>query len=136
MKSGGRHLRTLVDRVIDVYPVYPARRVLLGFSQGGYFAGYLGIRDAHRISGLVVMGARIKDEVLERELKRVKDLSVLLLHGKKDRAVPFRAAESSRKSVEDAGIDVELRSYDCGHHVTAEQLRDVKAWLKKVFALK
>ena len=48
-----------MDRVIDEYPVDPARRVLLGFSQGGYFAGYLGIRDSHRISGLVVMGARI-----------------------------------------------------------------------------
>ncbi len=136
MSTSGRHLRTLVDRVIAEHRVDPERRVLLGFSQGGYFAGYLGIRNAARITGLVVMAARVKDEVLEKELARVSDLRVLLVHGRKDRAVPFSAAKKSASALEAAGLDVELRAYDCGHHVTAEQVRDVKAWLRKVFALK
>ena len=66
MTQSGRHLRTLVDRVIAEQNVDPERRVLLGFSQGGYFAGYLGVKHASRISGLVVMAARIKGEVLEK----------------------------------------------------------------------
>ena len=136
MSVSGRHLRTLVDRVIAEYRVDPKRRALLGFSQGGYFAGYLGIRHASRIAGLAVMAARVKDEVLERELPRAKHLSVLLTHGKKDRAVPYSAAEQSKAALEQAGLDVELRAYDCGHHVTQEQLLDVKAWLKKLFRLR
>ncbi len=136
MKASGRHLRTLVDRVIAEVQVDPDRRVLLGFSQGGYCAGYLGIQHAARLAGLVVMCARVKDEVLEKELTRAGDLSVLLVHGRKDRAVPFKAAKQSEAALQAAGLDVELRSYDCGHHVTAEQIRDVKAWLKKLFRLR
>ncbi len=111
MKASGRHLRTLVDRVIAEVQVDPDRRVLLGFSQGGYCAGYLGIQHAARLAGLLV-------------------------HGRKDRAVPFKAAKQSEAALQAAGLDVELRSYDCGHHVTAEQIRDVKAWLKKLFRLR
>jgi len=136
MSSSGRHLRTLVDRVIAEHRVDPERRVLLGFSQGGYFAGYLGVKNSSRITGLVVMAARVKDEVLEKELARASGLQVLLVHGKKDRAVPFSAAKKSMAALEDAGLDVELKAYDCGHHVTAEQVRDVAVWLKQVFGLR
>ena len=83
---------------------------------------------------LAVMGARVKDEVLTRELPRAKHLSVLLTHGRKDRAVPIAMAERSRDALRAAGIDVEFRSYDSGHHVTAEQLRDLRAWLKKLLS--
>jgi phospholipase/carboxylesterase len=133
MSRSGRHLRTLVDKVIAEYPVDPTRRVLLGFSQGGYFAGYLGIRDYRRITGLVVMGARVKVEVLERELKLVRDLDVLLVHGRKDRAVPLSAATASLEALAAAGLSVDLKTYDCGHHITAEQVRDVRDWLEDLF---
>jgi phospholipase/carboxylesterase len=111
--------------------VDPKRRYLLGFSQGGYFAGYIGIKEAHRLAGLVIMGARVKSEVLGRELERARDLPVLLLHGKKDRAVPFASAVRSGEALTDAGLPTELRSYDCGHHVTPDQVRDVRDWLKR-----
>lgn len=134
MKKAGRHLRALIDRVMEEYPVNPERVALLGFSQGGYFAGYFGIRHAALFRGLAVMGARVKHEVLGRELPRSKHLQVLLTHGRKDRAVPIRLAEQSRDVLLEAGIDVEFRSYDCGHHVTAEQLRDLRAWLKQLLS--
>jgi phospholipase/carboxylesterase len=136
MRASGRHLLTLIDRVESEHSVDPSRRVLLGFSQGGYFAGYMGVRAAARFKGLVVMGARVKDEVLTRELKRAEDLSVFLLHGRKDRAVPFEFAERSRKALEDAGLDVKLKAYESGHYVTPEQVRDVKRWLRKLLGLR
>lgn len=132
-RASGRHLMTLIDRVEEEYQVNPDKRVLLGFSQGGYFAGYVGVREAAKFRGLVVMGARVKDEVLTRELERVKGLSVLLQHGKKDRSVPFQFAERSRDALEAAGLDIELEPYDTGHHVTPEMVRDTSVWLKKLF---
>jgi phospholipase/carboxylesterase len=136
MERSGRHLKTLIKRTLASYPVDNERVAVLGFSQGGYFAGYFGIRNAAYLAGLVVIGARVKDEVLPRELQRAYGLPVLLMHGRKDRAVPLSMAEASHDAVREAvGETAELRTYDCGHTVTTEQLRDARAWLKKTLGL-
>lgn len=136
MEKSGRHLKTLIRNTLAEYPIDNERVAMLGFSQGGYFAGYFGIRNAAYLAGLVVIGARVKDEVLERELPRAYGLPVLLMHGRKDRAVPLRLAEASHDAVQEAvGETAELRTYDCGHSVTTEQLRDARAWLKKTLGL-
>lgn len=131
MDRSGRHLKTIIKKTLAEYSVDNERVALLGFSQGGYFAGYFGIKSAAYLAGLVVIGARVKDEVLARELPRARGLPVLLMHGRKDRAVPLRTAERSHRAVQDAvGESAELRTYACGHSVTPEQLRDARAWLK------
>ena len=133
MERSGRHLRSLVDKVRKKHPVDPERVFLLGHSQGGYFTGYHAVRNASRYRGAVVIGARVKDEVLAKELKRAKHLSLLMLHGKKDRAVPFSIAKKSYEAVRAAGVDAKLRTYECGHSMTKEQLADAKKWLNKHF---
>jgi len=136
MERSGRHLKVLIKKTLAEYAVDNERVAVLGFSQGGYFAGYFGIRNAAYLAGLVVIGARVKDEVLTRELPRAHGLPVLLMHGRKDRAVPLRMAEQSHRAVQDAvGETSELRTYNCGHAVTTEQLRDARAWLKKTLGL-
>ena len=136
MEKSGRHLKALIKRTLAEYPVDNERVAVLGFSQGGYFAGYFGIKNAAYLAALVVIGARIKDEVLPKELPRAFGLPVLLMHGKKDRAVPLRLARASHHAVQEAvGDSAELRTYDCGHSVTTEQLRDARAWLKTTLGL-
>jgi phospholipase/carboxylesterase len=130
MEKSGRHLRTLVKKVSAEHAVDPGRVFLLGHSQGGYFAGYHAIRNARHYRGAVVIGARAKDEVLSRELRRAKDLSLLMLHGRKDRAVPYALARRSYEAVRAAGLDAKMRDYDSGHSLTKEQLADAKKWLK------
>jgi predicted esterase len=129
MAKAGRHLKALIDRLAKDYPIDRKRRALLGFSQGGYLAGYEGIRDAASWRGLVIIAARVEDELLGDSLKKAKKLSVLLMHGLKDRAVPFSKAEQSRDALLRAGIEVKFRPYDSGHHIIAEQTRDVRDWL-------
>jgi phospholipase/carboxylesterase len=137
MERSGRHLKALIRKIRDAYPVDTDRIALMGFSQGGYFAGYYGIRHSKSLAGLIVIGARVKDEVLPKELARSKGLPVLLLHGRKDRAVPLRIAERSHRAVQSAlGDTVTLKTYPCGHTLTAEQLRDAGEWLRAVFRLK
>ena len=82
------------------------------------------------------MSARVKVEVLERELSRASDLSVFLLHGRKDRAVPYRFSERSLRALAAAGFEVRHKAYDCGHHVTPEQVRDVRTWLRELLGLR
>ncbi|MCU0725954.1 MAG: hypothetical protein MUE73_09230 [Planctomycetes bacterium] len=129
MERTGRHLRALAGRITREYPVDRNRRVLLGFSQGGYLAAYEGLRDAAHWRGLAIIAARVEDELLGDALRKASGLSVLLQHGLKDRAVPFSKAEKSRDALLQAGIEVKFRPYDSGHHLTAEQTRDLRDWL-------
>lgn len=130
MEKSGRHLEALVARVGKSHPVDRSKVFLLGFSQGGYFAGYWAVRHSRRFCGAVVVGARVKDEVLERQMRRPGDLKLLLLHGRKDRAVPFAYAERSFAALESAGFEVTLKAYEQGHILSPDQLRDARAWLK------
>ena len=73
-----------------------ARSVLLGFSQGGYLAGYVGLRHPERFGGVVISAARLKHEFLTEELAGGRLPAVLLLHSPDDPATAFARAEESR----------------------------------------
>jgi len=135
MERSGRHLESLLRTVRRDYAVDPGRIALLGFSQGGYFAGYHGIRHAKKLAALVVIGARVKDEVLDGYLKRARNLPILHLHGRKDRAVPLALARRSTEAIYEAGLPVELWTYAAGHSLNPQMLSDARGWLEKKLSL-
>ena len=102
----------------------PVRTALLGFSQGGYLAGYVGLRDPERWRRLVVCGARIKHEVLEDEARAVggenPHFRVLAVHGADDASVPPGPARTSAERVAAWGVPAEFRTYPGGHEVLGD----------------
>ncbi len=124
------HLLHVLDAVEEQHGTTDrARSVLLGFSQGGYLAGYVALRHPERFGGLVISAARLKHEFLTMELTRAPLPAVLLLHSPDDPATPFARAEESRDVLAAAGADVELFSHPGGHRLPAEALLRVEAWL-------
>src|SRR6185503_2836754 len=75
-----------IDFVVRDHGFDAARVSLVGFSQGGYLAGFVGIRHAARFRRLVVAGGRIKHDVLEDDARRAAatKLRVLGVHGEQD----------------------------------------------------
>jgi phospholipase/carboxylesterase len=113
----------LVDAVTADHGYDAARLALLGYSQGGYLAGWTGLRHAARFRRLVVAAARIKHEVLEEDARRAAStpLRVLAVHGDADDDV---AASRSRTSVEALaawGVAAEFREYRFGHGVIRDE---------------
>lgn len=106
---------------------------LLGFSQGGYLAGWVGIRHAARFRRLVVAGARIKHEALEDDARRAAGtaLGVLAVHGAEDEGVSPAAARASVEAVAAWGLPAEFRAYPGGHAVLGVEAcrADVRAFL-------
>jgi phospholipase/carboxylesterase len=113
---------------------FDGKRVsLLGFSQGGYLAGWMGVRHAARFRRLVVAGGRVKHEKLEDDARRAAatPLRVLAVHGSRDEGVKPDAARTSVEALAALGVPAEFRVYDCGHPVLREERcrEDVKAFL-------
>lgn len=109
----------VVDDAVDSLDLDPARVSLLGFSQGGYLAGYVGVRHALRFRRLVVAGGRIKHEVLEREARDAArtPLRLLAVHGDQDESVSVDAVRAGVEAIGEAGVPVQFRTFSVGHAV-------------------
>lgn len=109
----------------------PARRVLVGYSQGAYFAFIAALRRPEVFSHLIAVAGRLKAEFVEAELRRKGTLQTLIVHGERDQAVLPTAAESSRHALELAGFPVELLRMPSGHAFTPEIDAACAAWITR-----
>lgn len=111
----------------------PRARILLGFSQGGYCGAFVALRHPELFQVLVVSGARVKTEVLERDLARAaqSQMSVLLCHGARDASVLPAAAEKSRDALLAAGLDVTWQTFPTGHSLGRAQVQFIAEFLRR-----
>jgi phospholipase/carboxylesterase len=123
-------LLAMLHSVEQEHGLQPQRRILLGFSQGGYCGAVIALRHPELFSGLVVSGARVKTEILDLGPAREAGMQVLLLHGLRDVAVLPEAAERGRDALRDAGIAVDLHSFDTGHTIGRRQVQVIRGWLE------
>lgn len=124
-------LLDLVDRVADKYNVDRGRTTLIGFSQGGYLAGFAALRHPERFPGLVIASSRLKHEFLTEGLRSRQLPKTLFLHSAGDHALPIARAQESMKWLRDHGGDVELHEHDAGHRLPPEALRHMADWLTR-----
>ncbi|MCE9637448.1 MAG: dienelactone hydrolase family protein [Planctomycetes bacterium] len=126
-------LLAVIDSEIASEGLDGRRAALVGFSQGGYLAGFVGVRNAARFRALVVASGRMKDEILAdaAPAAAAAGLRVLDVHGEKDEAVRPEPCRASAERLAALGLPLEFRTYDAGHAVLrdARCRDDVKAFL-------
>ncbi|NNE43482.1 MAG: alpha/beta fold hydrolase [Gemmatimonadetes bacterium] len=121
----------LVTTVEAEQRLKPRARFLLGFSQGGYCGAYLAMRNQDLFRGMIISGARVKTEFLLDEMKQAAGtgFSALLMHGDRDRSVSGERQETARQRMAEAGMDVELRTFDAGHSLGRAQVAVAREWV-------
>lgn len=102
---------------------------MLGYSMGGYLAGYFALSRPETIEDLIVMGGRIKTEHFTgRSFKR---LNALHLHGAKDQSVGAERSKESCEQLESMGAHVTFKSLPAGHKLTGDYILAVEEWLNR-----
>ena len=134
MERAENWLRFVLDAALARGGLAQERVSLLGFSQGGYLAGFVGLRDPGRYRRLVLAGARFKHEVLEDDARAAGEIAgyrVLAVHGEQDQGVLLAPTQHSVDRIREWGVDVALRTYSTGHYVLkdAECRGDVREFL-------
>lgn len=134
-------LRRSEERVIDLLERRAAprsfdlsRAVLLGFSQGGYFAGSLGLRHAERFRGIAIAGGRIRPAHACRPLAEIPRLPLLFLHGRQDATVPLAEARSSAEEMERHGFPVTFIETEGGHAWSPAMTAAFRDWAARLLA--
>ncbi len=123
-------LERLICEVRGTEALEEAPLVLLGYSQGGYFAGLFTARGTLRPARLVIINGRLKDEVVPPE-RAVNWPGTLVVHGEKDRFLPIERARASAQALARAGAPVEFRGFPSGHGLNPDQIDLVDAWLRE-----
>lgn len=107
------------------------RLCLIGYSMGGYLAGYYAMTRAESVTDLIVAGARIKTEILNEEWELISHLNILALHGKRDKLVDYKPQRSEIKRLTDNGVNAEFKLIDQKHIFNDEFISLICDWLHK-----
>ncbi|MBU3741425.1 MAG: tetratricopeptide repeat protein [Candidatus Kapabacteria bacterium] len=107
--------------------------IVIGFSQGGFYAHVLATRYPGDIEAFCSISASMyaHGNVTPRYPQlRTFGVRALVLHGTKDEVVPLQTAELIHAGLQQAGVDHNYFTFDGAHWPTSEADRRIVEWLK------
>lgn len=130
LELSAEFVQEIVDDLIKFIQV--EKMCVLGYSMGGYLAGYFALSRWKHVNELIVIGARIKTEVITKERwKHLSHLDILALHGSMDESVSWQNQQREIELLKDRGIQAELRLLDQGHEFDTNVISEAMLWLDR-----
>ncbi|MCX6140614.1 MAG: alpha/beta fold hydrolase [Candidatus Kapabacteria bacterium] len=118
------------QRTLPVDPLI--KPVLIGFSQGGFYAQVVLTRHPETFRKVVTVSASMyaAGKVLERlPLLASSNVDILLVHARMDPVVPFQTGELINSAFEEAKVKHTFLPFDGGHWPTQEVTEAISKWL-------
>jgi phospholipase/carboxylesterase len=125
------YLVSAVEQTRRMYHVHSERVYLAGICEGAEVAYRVGLGLADRIAGVIALNGQIPKTTgapLFR-MGAVRDLPVLIGHGRDNEVIPYAAAQRDHRLLYAAGADVRLVGYATDHTIHPNMLRDVNRWI-------
>ena len=128
--AGMEALQEFVSRLPAVYPVDPARVVLMGFSQGAAMSLALMLKEPGLVAGTAALAGYLPAFARGWALPaRLTGKPVFMAHGAEDTTVPLAEAASAKEVLSLAGAEVTYCEYLTGHKMNQQGMQDLKQWL-------
>lgn len=120
-----------IQEIIDgVAPHIAISRIcILGYSMGGYQAGYFGLSRWKHTNELITIAGRIKTEAFKSRWGNRKHINVLALHGEIDESVRPGPQKEQIEILREKGLNATFLTVNEGHRLNAVFLRKAKEWL-------
>jgi predicted esterase len=130
LELASEFIQEIIDKLLNHISVN--RLCVMGYSMGGYLGGYFALTRWKHVNDLIVVGARIKTEVLHEEWKNVGHLNVLALHGKNDDSVRYEPQEKEINLMKEKGLNAELKLLPENHSFTDKFVKEINSWLNNI----
>ena len=115
------------------YHIAKQRIFIAGCQEGGTLALRLGMRFPNQFAGAACIGGSFPtgNHPLN-QLGEVRQLPLLIAHGRDSRKYPLDRICSDIRLFHTAGLKVTVRQYPCGDDVTTTMLSDLNVWLMEL----
>jgi|WetSurMetagenome_2_1015567.scaffolds.fasta_scaffold326814_2 phospholipase/carboxylesterase len=112
------------------------RIILIGFSQGGATVIQSGLRYPKPLAGILVLSGwlPIANKVQDEKAVCNQNIPIQLMHGTEDSLVTPSLAMYSYKNLKTLGYNIDLKTYPMAHTICKEEISDIAAWIKKIYA--
>ncbi|MBN1219501.1 MAG: alpha/beta fold hydrolase [Anaerolineae bacterium] len=116
-----------------LYPVDPARLLLIGFSQGAAIINSLVMARPELVMAVALLsGMGFELPELIPQAMSLAGLPVFIAHGTRDETVPLSAAQKACERYKHLGAKVTYAEYEVGHKMHVNGIKDLKAWVANV----
>ncbi|RME75631.1 MAG: hypothetical protein D6784_07555, partial [Chloroflexi bacterium] len=130
LQSSLKRLRHFLHSLPDVYPVDPARLVLVGFSQGAAMVNSIVLGGYIHPLGVVSLAGFIPNLPGRTTGAVVRpNLPVFIAHGLRDDVVSVEEGRRVRDLYTRQGANVTYREDPVGHKVHTRTIKALKSWL-------
>lgn len=130
MELASEFIQEIVDRLAELITFN--KTCMIGYSMGGYLAGYFALTRTRHVQDLVVIGCRIKTEVLDPEVtdwEQYRHLRVLAIHGKNDSVVQAEPQMKEIEFLKSKNINASIYLTESNHKMSKSNLDKIKTWL-------
>jgi len=109
--------------------------LLAGFSQGGAIALQTGLQYDQPLLGILALSTYLPlpERILDGGYTANQSTPIFMGHGTHDPVVPMALGRQSCDSLIEQGYNVEWHSYPMQHSVNMDEIRDVGAWMMRLF---
>lgn len=114
----------------------PAERIVIaGYSQGGAMALYTGLRQQHKIAGILGLSCYLPLMHEHSDMQFAnKELPIFIAHGSHDMTLPCFVGKMGYDTIRQTHPNTQWHEYLMQHEITEQEVRDIQQWLMRVFA--
>ncbi|MES2764240.1 MAG: dienelactone hydrolase family protein [Bacteroidota bacterium] len=125
---------SVIDDAMAELPVKNTLPIIIGFSQGGFYASVVATRYPQKISSVIVMNGSMYQEgkVTQRlNLLHQYGIDLLVMHGTEDETVPYQTAVLYTNALKGENVEYTLFPFKGGHWPTTEATKKAAEWIKQ-----
>ncbi|MGK7371467.1 MAG: alpha/beta hydrolase, partial [Candidatus Halalkalibacterium sp. M3_1C_030] len=130
LELASEFVQEVIDNILNHIEV--SRLAMIGYSMGGYLAGYFALSRWKHVNDLVVIGGRIKTEVFEQKQGNYDHMHVLALHGSEDDSVKSEPQKKSAEQLKEMGAKVTFKELAVNHDLNGKYISETKEWMKSL----
>lgn len=128
MEATSEFLQKVIDRHVRLVPV--ERLALVGYSMGGYLAGYFAMTRWKHVNELAMIGARFKSEWFSPDIHSLSHMNILALHGDRDSRVSPERQKKEMEKLQKHYVSATFKSVPATHSWNSKYVSELLSWFK------
>ena len=115
----------------------PSERIILsGFSQGGAMALFTGMRQQHKLAGIMGLSCYLPliHEHPETLFPVNNQTPIFMAHGTHDMTLPLFVGKMGFNAIQNTHPNIEWREYTMQHEISPQETKDIHQWIKRILA--